>query len=302
MAVPPSEAGAATRFGRVAVIGVGLIGGSFALALKAARACAEVVGAGRNPENLRLARELGVLDAAVPDPAAAARGADLVLVATPVAQCGAVFAAIAPVLGADALVTDAGSTKRDVVAAARARLGARLAQFVPAHPIAGAEQSGVRAARADLFSGKRVVLSPLAENAPEALARVGAAWQACGARLARMTPEEHDAVFAAVSHLPHVLAYALVHEIASRANSAQLFGYAAGGFRDFTRIASSHPEMWRDICAANRDALLTELDRYVAKLAEVRARLAAGDAAGLERLFAEARAARERWVNGDFEA
>ncbi len=302
MAAPASEPAGATRFGRVAVIGVGLIGGSFALALKGARACAEVVGVGRNPENLRLAHELGVLDATAPDPAAAARGADLVLVATPVAQIDAVFAALAPVLAPNTLVTDAGSTKRDVVAAARARLGAKLAQFVPAHPIAGAEQSGVRASRADLFQGRRVVLTPLAENPAEALARVGAAWQACGARLSRMTPEEHDATFAAVSHLPHVLAYALVHEIASRANSAQLFGYAAGGFRDFTRIASSHPEMWRDICAANGDALLAELDRYLAKLGEVRARLAAGDAPALERLFAEARAARNRWVNGDFEA
>ncbi|HVC11932.1 MAG TPA: prephenate dehydrogenase/arogenate dehydrogenase family protein, partial [Burkholderiales bacterium] len=203
--MPASEPDRATRFGRVAVIGVGLIGGSFALALKGARACAEVVGVGRNPENLRVARELGVLDATASDPAAAARGADLVLVATPVAQIDAVFAALAPVLAPNTLVTDAGSTKRDVVAAARARLGAKLAQFVPAHPIAGAEQSGVRAARADLFQRKRVVLAPLAENSAEALARVGAAWQACGARLSRMTPEEHDATFAAVSHLPHVL-------------------------------------------------------------------------------------------------
>lgn len=300
MAVPP--AAQAMRFGRVAVIGTGLVGGSFALALKAAQACTEVVGAGRRRENLRLARELGVIDSEAPDAAAAARGADLVLVATPVAQCDAVFAAIAPVLGRRALVTDAGSTKRDVVTTARARLGTRLAQFVPAHPIAGAEQSGVRAARADLFEGRRVVLTPLPENPPEALARVGAAWEACGARLARMTPEEHDLVFAAVSHLPHLLAYGLVHEIAARANSAQLFGYAAGGFRDFTRIASSDPEMWRDICAANRDALLAELDRYLARLAGMRAQLAAGDAAGLERMFSEARAARSRWLNGDFEA
>jgi prephenate dehydrogenase len=300
--VAASEPGQAVRFGRVAVIGVGLIGGSFALALKRARACAEVVGAGRSPENLRIARELGVLDATAPDAAAAARGAELVLVAAPVAQFDALFATLAPALGPEAVVTDAGSTKRDVVAAARARLGAKLAQFVPAHPIAGAEQSGVRAARAELFRDRRVVLTPLAETAPAAVARVGAAWQACGARLSSMTPQEHDATFAAVSHLPHVLAYALVHEIATRAEAAQLFGYAAGGFRDFTRIASSHPEMWRDICVANRDALLAELDRYLGKLAEVRALLAAGDAPALERLFAEARAARDRWVNGEFEA
>ncbi len=291
-----------TRFERVAVIGVGLIGGSFALALKAARACGHVVGVGRDPQNLRRALDLGAIDATAPDAAAAARGADLILVATPVAQFQAIFAAIAPALGSETLITDAGSTKRDVVAAARAALGAKIAQFVPAHPIAGAEQSGAAAARADLFRGKRVVLAPLAENATDAAARVAAAWEACGAKIFRMTPQEHDAVFAAVSHLPHLLAYALVHEIAGRADSAQLFGYAAGGFRDFTRIASSHPEMWRDVCVANRDALLAELDRFAAQLAALRPLLERGDAKALEQVFAEARAARERWLNGDYEA
>jgi prephenate dehydrogenase len=197
---------------------------------------------------------------------------------------------------------DAGSTKRDVVAAARRALGERLARFVPAHPIAGAEHSGAAAAQAGLFAGKRVVLAPLAETAPDALAQAEAAWRAGGARLSRMTPEEHDAVFAAVSHLPHLLAYALVHDIASRANSAQLFGYAAGGFRDFTRIASSHPEMWRDICTANRDALLAELDQYVSQLRELRPMLEQGDAQALERMFAGAREARARWLNGDYDS
>jgi prephenate dehydrogenase len=291
-----------TRFERVAVVGVGLIGGSFALALKAAGACGHVAGAGRNAENLRRAKELGAIDSIAPDAAAAARGADLVLVAAPVAQFERIFRDIAPALGARSLVTDAGSTKRDVVAAARKALGAKLAQFVPAHPIAGAEQSGAAAARADLFRAKRVVLAPLAGNPQEAVARVQAAWEACGARIFRMTPEEHDAVFAAVSHLPHLLAYALVHEIAQRADSAQLFGYAAGGFRDFTRIASSHPEMWRDICVANRDALVAELDRFAARLAALRPLIERGDGEALERVFAEARAARGRWLNGDYEA
>jgi prephenate dehydrogenase len=291
-----------TRFERVAVVGVGLIGGSFALALKAAGACGHVVGAGRDPQNLRRARELGAIDSIAPDAAAAARGADLVLVAAPVAQFERIFAGIAPALGERALLTDAGSTKRDVVAAARAALGAKIARFVPAHPIAGAEQSGAAAARADLFLGKRVVLAPLAENPDDAVARVAAAWEACGARIFRMTPQQHDAVFAAVSHLPHLLAYALVHEIAGRSDSAQLFGYAAGGFRDFTRIASSHPEMWRDICVANRDALLAELDRFAARLAALRPLVERGDAQALEQVFAEARAARERWLNGDYEA
>jgi prephenate dehydrogenase len=218
-----------------------------------------------------------------------------------VAQVPSILAALAPVLEPGALVTDAGSTKRDVIAAARAALGGRLAQFVPAHPIAGAERSGAAAADAALFRGRRVVLTPLAENAPEAVRAVEEVWSACGARVSRMDPEAHDAVLAAVSHLPHLLAYALVHEVAGRDDSAQLFGFAAGGFRDFTRIASSHPEMWRDICVANRDRLLDELDRYAAKLQVLRPLLERGDGAALEKLFAEARGARDRWLAGEYE-
>ncbi|MGH8735887.1 MAG: prephenate dehydrogenase [Burkholderiales bacterium] len=293
--------GSGARFGRVAVIGVGLIGGSFALALKAAKVCAQVVGVGRGRANLDAAVALGAIDVAERDTAQAVRGADLVLVATPVAQCASVFSALAPALSPGALVIDAGSTKQDVIAAAREYMGSKIAQFVPGHPIAGAEHSGVAAAKTDLFRGKRVVLAPLPENAAESIERATAAWRACGARVARMTPEEHDAVFATVSHLPHLLAFALVHEIAQRPNSAQLFGYAAGGFRDFTRIASSHPEIWRDICVANRDALLAELVRYGARLQSIRALLADGDAEGLEEVFAEARAARERWLGGEYD-
>jgi prephenate dehydrogenase len=285
------------RFERVAVIGVGLIGGSFALALKAAKLCGHVAGIGRGAANLQLAKERGIIDSI----AAEASDADLVLVATPVAQFPQVLASIAPRLKPSAIVTDAGSTKRDVVAAARAALGAKISQFVPAHPIAGAEMSGAGAAQAGLFRGKRVVLTPLPENSAASLAAVEAAWTACGARVSRMSPEEHDAVFAAVSHLPHLLAYALVHEFAGRGNSAQLFGYAAGGFRDFTRIASSHPEMWRDICVANREPLLAELERYADKLRALRPLLERGDGAALEKLFAEARAARERWLSGEVE-
>jgi len=285
------------RFPRVAVIGVGLIGGSFALALKAARACGSVVGIGRSAANLEDARRLGIIDAVGTD----AAGADLVLVAAPVAQCAAIFAALAPVLKAGAIVTDAGSTKRDVVAAARAGLGAKLGQFVPGHPIAGADQIGAAAASAELYRQRRVVLTPLPENDAADVQAVEDAWRACGARVSRMAPDEHDAVLAAVSHLPHLLAYALVHEVAARDNTAQLFGFAAGGFRDFTRIASSHPEMWRDICVANRDRLLDELDRYVGKLRRLRPLLEQGDGAALEKLFAEARAARGRWLSGEYE-
>jgi prephenate dehydrogenase len=281
---------------RLAVIGVGLIGGSFALALKGAGKVSHVVGAGRSRANLELARERRIIDAIAADAAAAARDADLVLVAAPVAQFARIFQEIGRSLAPGSVVTDAGSTKRDVVAAARSALGARIAQFVPGHPVAGAEQSGAAAALSSLFLDRRVVLTPLPENRPESVQRVEDAWKACGARITRLDPEEHDAVLAAVSHLPHLLAYALVHDIARRDNAGQLFAYAAGGFRDFTRIASSHPEMWRDICIANRDRLLQELGRYQAKLGTMEKLLQAADASGLEKLFAEAREARDRWL------
>src|SRR5690242_357468 len=278
---------------RLAVIGVGLIGGSFALALKKAGKVSHVVGVGRSHVNLELAKSRGIIDAIGTDARAAAREADIVLVAAPVAQFPEIFSQLKDCA---ALITDAGSTKRDVIAAARGALGKRISQFVPAHPIAGAEQSGAAAASAVLFRDRRVVLTPLAENAPAAVQKVEELWQACGARVTRLDADEHDAVLAAVSHLPHVLAYALVHDIAARPNAEQLFGYAAGGFRDFTRIASSHPEMWRDICVANRDRLLAELERYQAKLGQLRLLVQAGDGAALERLFAEAREARDQWL------
>ena len=278
---------------RLAVIGVGLIGGSFALALKQAGKVTHVVGVGRNHANLEAARKRGIIDSIAPDAAVAAGEADLVLVAAPVGQFPAIFSALKD---SKALITDAGSTKRDVVAAARAALGRKIAQFVPGHPVAGAEKSGAAAASADLFKGRRVILTPLKENPAAAVAKVRSLWEACGAHVTRLEPEDHDALLAAVSHLPHVLAYALVHDIAGRSNAEQLFSYAAGGFRDFTRIASSHPEMWRDICVANRDAILAELARYTAQLGLVERLLQAGDANALETLFRQAREARERWL------
>jgi prephenate dehydrogenase len=287
-------------FERVAIIGVGLIGGSFALALKQARACAHVVGAGRNPGNMKLALQRGAIDSIAPDPAAAARGADLVLLATPVSHYPKILSSMS--LHSKAIVTDAGSTKRDVVAAARNALKEKIAQFVPGHPIAGAEKSGVAAATPELFRNRRVVLTPLPENPAAAVSKVEQAWESCGARITKMNPDEHDGVLAAVSHLPHVLAFALVHDIAARENAAQLFSYAAGGFRDFTRIASSHPEMWRDICIANRDRLLAEIGRYTKEVDALKRILESGDPVALEKLFTEARAARQRWLDGEFES
>ena len=278
---------------RIAVIGVGLIGGSFALALKQAKQVSHVVGVGRNAANVKTALARGIIDSTAPDPATAARAADLVLVATPVGQFPGVIASLRD---AKALITDAGSTKRDVVAAARKALGRTIERFVPAHPIAGAETSGANAASADLFRSRRVIVTPLRENRRASVEQVESAWKACGARVSRMDPEEHDAVLATVSHLPHVLAYALVHNVAKRNNSEQLFSFAAGGFRDFTRIASSHPEMWRDICVANRDRLLQELKSYANELGSIRKLIQKADAAGLEKLFAAARDARNKWM------
>ncbi len=283
---------------KVAICGVGLIGGSFALALKAVGAAREIVGLGRTRAPLEEARRLGVIDRIATDWADGLRGADLVLLGMPVGQMAPVMAALVPQLGADTLVTDGGSTKSDVVAAARAAFGDKIGQFVPGHPIAGAEKSGVGAAKADLYLGKRVVLTPLPENLAEDVHTVRTAWEACGARVSELAAEEHDRVFAAVSHLPHLLAFALVHDLAVRDNADQLFGFAAGGFRDFTRIASSHPEMWRDICLANRAALLKELDAYMTELLRARMLLASGDGAALEAMFATARARRDAWLDG----
>ena len=288
-------------FARVAIVGVGLIGGSFSLVLKEKKFCGHVVGAGRSAANLKLALERGAIDSFEAEAAQAVRGADLVLIAAPVAQFEKIFLDIGPHLRPECLVMDAGSTKRDVVAAARRGLGARIGQFVPAHPIAGAEKSGAGAASAGLFRGRRLVLTPLEENRKEDIETISALWTAIGARVFRMTPEQHDAVFAAVSHLPHLLAYALVNDISARPDAAQLFGYAAGGFRDFTRIASSHPEMWRDIAVANSDHLLKEVVHFSGDLEKLGKILQSKDARALEKLFADARAARERWLNGEYE-
>ncbi|PIX74167.1 MAG: prephenate dehydrogenase/arogenate dehydrogenase family protein, partial [Rhodocyclales bacterium CG_4_10_14_3_um_filter_68_10] len=220
--------------GKLVVVGVGLIGGSCAAALRRAGAVGEIVGLGRSSESIARALALGVIDRAATDWADALAGADLVLLSMPVGQTRAALDSAAPHLEAHTLVTDAGSTKGDVVAAARAALGRRIGRFVPAHPIAGAEKSGVDAASADLFRGKRVVVTPLAENAPGSVARVRAFWESCGARVTEMDPQEHDRVFAAVSHLPHVLAFCLVDALARRENAEMLFGFAASGFRDFT--------------------------------------------------------------------
>jgi prephenate dehydrogenase len=281
-------------FDKLAIFGVGLIGGSVALALKQAGETGRIVGVGRNGDALEQAIALGAIDEAA-SAEDAVRDADLILLATPVGHFPSILQAIAPHLDANVVITDAGSTKGDVVLAANC-LGDALRRFVPAHPIAGAEKSGVAAARPGLFLDKDVVLTPLPQTDADAIDRADAFWQACGARISRMTPELHDEIFAAVSHLPHLLAFALVADIARRGNAQQLFKFAAGGFRDFSRIAGSSPEMWRDISLANRDALLSELDAYQAQLAELRGLIERNDGPALEALFSEAREARGAWI------
>ncbi len=280
---------------KIVIFGVGLIGGSVALALRRANGAREVVGFGRTRATLEEARRLGILDRIGEDEAREVGDADLVLLATPVAQMADIFRRIGPHLGPKTLITDGGSTKCDVVAAARANLGGKVAKFVPAHPIAGAEHSGPAAAQADLYRGKRVVLAPLPENRAESVARVRHAWELCGAVVSELTPEQHDEVFAAVSHLPHLLSFALVHDLAQRKNRDLLLSFAASGFRDFTRIAASSPEMWRDISLANREALLREVRLYADELYGLYQALEAGDAARLEQIFTEAQQVRANW-------
>jgi prephenate dehydrogenase len=281
-------------FDRVAIVGVGLIGGSLAAAIKRHGLARSVVGIGRHADTIDQAKSLGLIDVAATD-LVACRDADLVVLCVPVAQMQVLLQALLPHLRADALVTDAGSTKQDVVAAARVALRTRIAQFVPGHPIAGKEINGPEAAESTLYSGKRVVLTPLEENPAADVERVQALWQAVGARVSLMTPAQHDAVFGAVSHLPHLLAYALVAQIAGAADSETKLSYAGGGFRDFTRIAASSAEMWRDIFLANKDAVLAELAAYENVLAQARAMLQSQDGEAVERWLAASAVVRQNW-------
>lgn len=281
---------------KLVIFGVGLIGGSVALALKKHAGAPFIVGIGRSAESLGKAKTLGVIDALETNIHAACSDADMILIAAPVAQTSAILQSIKPHLETKTIITDAGSTKSDVLAAAREALGEQFNQFVGGHPIAGAEKSGVNAAQADLFLGKNVVLTPALETNQDAVSRVMRLWRDCGAKVSEMPAETHDSIFAAVSHLPHLLAFALVNEIANRPNAAQLFSFAASGFRDFTRIAGSHPEMWRDIALANKTALLGEISAYEQQLSILKQLLVNEDGKGLEALFQTASTARNNWA------
>jgi len=277
----------------LAVIGVGLIGGSLARALRGRGVVQRIVGCGRDAGALETAQRLGVIDEIETDPARAAQGADVVVVATPVGAARSVLSAIAGHVAPAAVVTDVGSVKGAVVEAARDVLGDAFRRFVPGHPIAGTERSGVAASFRQLFEQRRVVLTPGTETDDDALDRVRAMWEAAGARVSTMDAAVHDRVFAETSHLPHVLAYALVDCLARTEDGPAIFQYAAGGFYDFTRIASSDPVMWRDICVANADNLGETLGRLRAALDEAAAAIARGDGEWLQAMFARAKAARD---------
>lgn len=282
---------------RLCLIGVGLIGGSLLRALRRAGVVDEIVGCGRSRDSLETALKLGIIDFIEQDPAKAALAADMVVVAVPLGAMQGIFTAIAPVLAADAVLTDVGSAKGSVVWAAKKAFDSLPEGFVPGHPIAGTEKSGVDASFAELFDGRRVILTPTAQSSPTAINRTRAMWQACGAEVIEMDVDHHDEVLAATSHLPHMLAYSLVDMLARRDDSQEIFDYAASGFRDFTRIASSDPTMWHDIALANQNALTTLLEQFSLDLQKLTDAVRKGDGDYLKNLFTQAKQARDGFQN-----
>ncbi|MGB5224050.1 MAG: prephenate dehydrogenase/arogenate dehydrogenase family protein [Arenicellales bacterium] len=281
-------------FGHVVIMGVGLIGGSLARALKEHDAVSQITGVARSRETLDLALELGVIDNAESDPVMAMNDADLVVIATPVSTIGPLLASIADHIPAHCVITDAGSVKGSVANAARQALGEKIDCFVPGHPIAGTENSGVAASFAELFIDHRVILTPLDENSETDISLVQAMWEVCGARVVRMSVDDHDAMLAATSHLPHLLAFSLVDFLSQQQRHEEIFANTAGGFRDFTRIAASSPVMWRDICLANKDELIPLLGSMEKQLASYRSMLQDSEGDQLEQAFQRAKAARDK--------
>ena len=272
------------------------MGSSFALALQRAGLVERVTGFSPSPSSTAMALQMGVIDKVAASAALAVEGADLVLLAVPVSATPSTLQAIAQVIHKDTLVMDVGSTKGDVVLAARNSLGTLLPCFVPAHPICGKEVSGVQNADVDLYKGKKVILTPLPETAPAQVALARQLWQALGSHVSQMSPEAHDAAYAAVSHLPHLLAFAMMHSLQGQDQGEQYMALAGSGFRDFTRIAASEPAMWRDILLANRDELLAQSHLFQQSLQALEQLISAGDAAQLHSAITEASQARTRWA------
>ena len=282
---------------RLCIIGVGLIGGSLARALRHVDAVDEVIGCGRDITHLQQAQQLGVIDHYATDPAEAVKDADMVVLAVPLGAMQGIMVRIAPVLTPECILTDVGSAKGSVISAAQHVFGEIPKFLIPGHPIAGTEKSGVEASFAELFQNRRVILTPTETSAADAVQQVRAMWQACGADVVEMGVAHHDEILAATSHLPHLLAFALVDKLASMGERDEIFQYAAGGFRDFTRIASSDPVMWRDICLANAEALLSTLERYNEEMAVLKTALEQRDGDSLLKVFANAKSARDRYAD-----
>ena len=281
---------------RLCIVGVGLIGGSLARALHAAGGVDEIVGCSRDPAHLQRAVDLGVIDRFETNMARAVDGADMVVVCVPMGAMTAVFRAISNHLAADAIVTDAGSAKNSVIESAREAFGELPDFLVPGHPIAGTENSGVEASFATLYRGRKVILTPTENSRADAVAKVRNMWELTGAQVLEMEPTHHDEVLAATSHLPHLLAYNLVDVLGNMEERREMFRFAAGGFKDFTRIASSDPVMWHDICLANRDAVLSAMDAFTESLGEMRAAVANGDSETLKACFTRAKSLRDEYV------
>jgi prephenate dehydrogenase len=282
-------------FGRLVILGLGLIGGSLAKALRARRAVREVVGWGHRESSLQTGLQLGIIDSYSLDLADAVRDADVIVIATPTLIAEQMLAQLAPLVGPRTLITDVASVKGNLLRAAQRIFGAAPANLVLGHPIAGSERSGVNAANGDLFLHHRVILTPTAETDAAALDRIRAMWQLTGAEVLEMAVDEHDRVLACTSHLPHVLAYALVDALAGDPGQRDIFRFAAGGFRDFTRIAASDPTMWRDIAIANRPALLTAIDLFSSHLETLRAAIDRADGTSIMATFARAKEARDEF-------
>lgn len=281
-----------SNYGTVTIVGVGLIGASLGLALKQAGVVNRVLGVGRSKENLNQAIRMGAIDEVV-DLIEATKQSDVIVLCMPVAQMRAAFEIIEPYLEPRTMLTDVGSTKGDVILAAKELLGKKACQFVPAHPIAGGAQHGAGAAKADLFLGKQTILCPLQENSPQDTDLIEGFWQSVGAVVKRISCIQHDAIYAAVSHLPHILSYALMVSVVNSEDAEQKLGHVGAGFKDFTRIAASSPEMWRDICLGNQSAILKELDRYLAIVGHMRKLIEDNDGEGIEKLFKKASQARQ---------
>lgn len=282
-------------FEQLGLIGCGLMGGSFALAMKRAGLVRRVVGYSKSPSTTERARQLGVIDVEAPSALLAVSGADLVLLAVPVAATESTLKAIRQLIAPNVLIMDVGSTKRDVIDAARRVLRNDVGVFVPCHPVTGREVSGVDNAAADLYTGKQVVLTPIERTRTAQLQQAEQLWRALGCSVVRMSPETHDAAFAAISHLPHLLAFALMNGITSQEQGASFLSLAGPGFRDFSRIAAGDPEMWRDVLIANREELAAQVSHFQSALSEFRRLIADGQADDLQRLITRASQARSGW-------